>query len=210
MSSPDFRTFVDSLIGDHQSWLSSDASPSGNDFLDHYVGDETPPAGLLRRYEAWSSERGYTRVRQWNGTEALDRPATTDIPSPGRVFPWLSGTGARPPFGDGFLASTSTTADLQGHFASVNALGQAIHARPLARCHGVQPGWRNRRRQLCAVQHPLLGVHKVGGGRAEPLPRHPSLPDPDRLRRRRCAAVRYRVHGHGEPMASHLARPIRL
>src|SRR6266511_3894050 len=128
MSSPDFRTFVDSLIGDHQSWLSSHASPSGNDFFDHYVGDETHPAGLLRRYEAWRSEHGYTRVRQWNGTEALDRPATTDIPSPGRVFPWLSGTGARPPFGDGFLASTSTTADLQGHFASVNALGQAIHA----------------------------------------------------------------------------------
>jgi hypothetical protein len=128
VSSPDFRTFVDSLIGDHQSWLSSHPSPSGTDFFDHYVGDETHPTGLLRRYEAWRSEHGYTRVRPWNGTEALDRPATTDIPSPGRVFPWLSGTSARPPFGDGFLASTSTTADLQGHFASVNALGQAIRA----------------------------------------------------------------------------------
>ncbi len=44
------------------------------------------------------------------------------------MLPWLSGGSAGPPFGDGFLASTSTTAALQGHFASANALGQAIRA----------------------------------------------------------------------------------
>lgn len=127
MTSPDFRTFVDTMIVDHQLWLSTHSSPSGTDFFDHYVGDETHPAGLLRRYEAWRSEHGYTRVRPWNGTEALARPATTDVPSPGRVFPWLTGAGAGPSFNDAFLASTNTTTDLQGHFASVNALGQAVH-----------------------------------------------------------------------------------
>src|SRR6266511_3098064 len=126
MSSPDFRTFVDSLIGDHQSWLSSHASPSGNDFFDHYVGDETHPTGLLRRYEAWRAEHGYTRVRPWNGTEALNRPATADIPSPGRVFPWLSIASAGPNFADSFLAEGTTTADLQAHFTNIDNLGAAI------------------------------------------------------------------------------------
>lgn len=128
MTSPDFRTFVDTLAGGHQSWLASHPAPNGNDFFDHYVGDDAHPAGLLRTYEAWRSEHGYTRVRPWNGTEALDRPATTDIPSPGRVFPWLTGSSAGPAFGDGFLAATSHTADLQAHFPSLNALGQAIRA----------------------------------------------------------------------------------
>ena len=128
MTSPDFRTFVNTLAGGHQSWLSSNPAPSGTDFFDHYVGDETHPAGLLRVYEAWRSEHGYTRVRPWNGTEALDRPATTDIPSPGRVIPWLTGSSAGPPFADAFLAATSSTADLQAHFPTINALGQAIRA----------------------------------------------------------------------------------
>lgn len=128
MTSPDFRTFVDTLAGDHQSWLSSHPTPTGNEFFDHYVGDDTHPSGLLRKYEGWRTEHGYTRVRPWNGTEAVDRPATADIPSPGRVLPWLTGSSAGPAFGDAFLAATSTTADLQAHFPSVSSLGQAIRA----------------------------------------------------------------------------------
>jgi hypothetical protein len=126
MSSPDFRSFIDTLIDGHQSWLSSHTSPSGTDFFDHYVGDEAHHDGLLRQYESWRFEHGYTRVRPWNGSEALDRPVTPDIPSPGRVLPWLGGIDAGPAFDDAFLVATSTTAGLQSHFASVNSLGQAI------------------------------------------------------------------------------------
>jgi hypothetical protein len=67
MTSPDFRKFVDTLADDHQTWLSGHSSPSGGEFFDHYVGDETHPTGLLRVCEAWRSEHGYTRVRPPHG-----------------------------------------------------------------------------------------------------------------------------------------------
>jgi len=126
MSSPDFRSFVDTLSGDHTAWLTANPSPSGTVWLDHYVGDADHPDGLLWQYEAWRAEHGYTRVRPWNGTEALNRPATADIPSPGRVFPWLSVASAGPTFADSFLAEGTTTADLQAHFTNIDNLGAAI------------------------------------------------------------------------------------
>ncbi|MFY9610619.1 MAG: hypothetical protein WAU45_18665, partial [Blastocatellia bacterium] len=126
MSSPDFRTFVDTLASDHQTWVGLNPSPSGNEWFDHYVGDPMHSDGLLRIYEAWRVEHGYTRVRPWNGTEALNRPATADIPSPGRVLPWQSGASAGPGFADGFLADGTTTAALQAHFTNSNNLGAAI------------------------------------------------------------------------------------
>lgn len=126
MSSPDFRTFVDTLALGHETWLGGNPNPSGDEWFDHYVGDPIHPDGLLRRYEAWRVEHGYTRVRPWNGTEALNRPATPDIPSPGRVLPWLSAASAGPSFADGFLAEGMSTADLQAHFTNTNNLGAAI------------------------------------------------------------------------------------
>lgn len=126
MSSPDFRSFVDTLAPAHQAWRATNPSPSGDEWLHHHVGDAAHPDGLLRRYEAWRVEHGYTRVRPWNGTEALNRPATADIPSPGRVFPWLTGASAGPAFADNFLAEGVTTGDMQGHFANSNSLGAAL------------------------------------------------------------------------------------
>ena len=126
MTSRDFRTFVDTLAPGHETWLGANPSPSGDEWFDHYVGDPMHPDGLLRRYEAWRTEHGYTRVRPWNGTEALNRPATADIPSPGRVRPWLSGASAGPNFADVFLAEGTSTADLQAHFTNTNNLGAAI------------------------------------------------------------------------------------
>jgi hypothetical protein len=125
MTSADFRTFVDTLAAAHQTWLSGPA-PSGDQWFDHYVGDPMHPDGLLRRYEAWRAEHGYTRVRPWNGTEALGRTGPPEIPSPGRVMPWLSGASAGPPFSDANLADGTTSADLQTHFVITNALGIAI------------------------------------------------------------------------------------
>ena len=126
MSSLDFRTFVDTLTPGHQAWLATNPSPSGVEWLDHHVGDAAHPDGLLRRYEAWRVEHGYTRVRPWNGTEALSRPATADIPSPGRVFPWLPAASAGPAFADSFLAEGTTSGDMQAHFPSSNGLGAAL------------------------------------------------------------------------------------
>ena len=76
MTSPDFRSFVDTLVPAHQAWLTAHPSPSGSEWLEHHVGDAAHPNGLLRQYEAWRVEHGYTRVRPWNGSEALNRPST--------------------------------------------------------------------------------------------------------------------------------------
>ena len=126
MTSPDFRSFVDTLVPAHQAWLAAHPSPSGSEWLEHHVGDAAHPNGLLRQYEAWRVEHGYTRVRPWNGSEALNRPSIPEVPSPGRVKPWLAGASAGPAFADGFLADGTTTADLQAHFANANNLGAAI------------------------------------------------------------------------------------
>ena len=127
MTSPDFRTFVGTLIPGHRTWLDDNPSPSGDEFFNHYVGDPLNPNGLLRVYEAWRTEHGYTRVRPWNGSEQLGIGPIPGIPSPGRVLPWLSGTDASPSF-DSRLAWGRTTAQLQADFGvgNTNALGAAI------------------------------------------------------------------------------------
>jgi len=132
MSSPDFRTFVSSLIdgpSGHAAWLSGHSAPSGDEFFTHYVGDPAHQDGLLWQYESWRSEHGYTEVRPWNGTEALARSVPApEIPSPGTVLPWNTPGG--PPFADAFLADSTGTAALQGHFGvgNTNALGAGIFA----------------------------------------------------------------------------------
>jgi len=134
MTSPDYRTFVDTLIPGHEAWLAAHPAPSGNEFLDHYVGDVAHSDGLLWMYEAWRAEHGYTRIRPWNGTEALGWTGPAEIPSPGRVLPWLTPTAppapepAGPSLADSFLADGTSTASLQTHFGvgNTNALGGAI------------------------------------------------------------------------------------
>src|SRR6516165_9693315 len=113
MSTPDYAAFVDTLIAGHQAWVAGNPNPSGDDFLNHYVGDAAHPNGLLWKYEVWRGEHGYTRVRPWNGSEALGRVATMDIPSPGTVVPYpiMGFTGG--PVLDPNLAATRTTAQLQ-------------------------------------------------------------------------------------------------
>lgn len=130
MSRPDFRTFVGTLFPGHQSWLTANSSPSGNQFFDHYVGDVAHPDGLLWQYEAWRAEHGYARVRPWNGSEDL-RPAGSpnipEIPSRGRILTWVSGASAGPSLNPQ-LNAASTTASLQAAFGvgNTNALGAAI------------------------------------------------------------------------------------
>ena len=127
MTSPDFRTFVGTLIEDHKTWPNDNPSPSGDDFLNHYVGDPLHPNGLLHRYEGWRTEHGYTRVRPWNGSEQLGTGPIPNIPSPGRMFPWLEGSAAGPSI-DSRLAWGRTTAQLQADFGAgnTNSLGAAI------------------------------------------------------------------------------------
>lgn len=128
MSSPDYRSFVDTLFSSHKAWLNANPSPSGNQFFDHYVGDTAHADGLLWQYEAWRIEHGFTRVRPWNGSESLGRVSIVpEIPSPGLVHPWLSGTLAGPVL-DSRLADSRTTANLQSDFGvgNTNALGAAI------------------------------------------------------------------------------------
>ncbi len=79
MTSPDFCTFIDSLIPGHQAWLSVNLIPTGRQFFDHYIGDDLHTGGLLRQYEVWRMEHGYTQVRPWNGTEALGRVPDTGM-----------------------------------------------------------------------------------------------------------------------------------
>jgi hypothetical protein len=134
MSSPDFTTFVATLVPSHRAWITANPTPSGNQFLDHYVGDPLHPDGLLWQYEAWRAEHGYFRVRPWNGTELLGRTPTADIPSPGLVLPWITRAAppapapAGPAFADSFLAEGTTTTALQTHFGvgNTNALGAAV------------------------------------------------------------------------------------
>lgn len=136
MTSPDFRTFVGTLIPGHSTWLTSHPTPSGTEFLDHYLGDPVHPDGLLWQYEAWRVEHGYVRVRAWNGSETLGRVPTVDIPSPGLVRPWISRSSppapqpAGPPFADTFLIDGTTTAQLQTHFGTgtsgLDMLGSAL------------------------------------------------------------------------------------
>ena len=130
MSSPDFRTFVDTLFAGHEAWLAANPSPSGSQFFDHYVGDPANPDGLLWQYEAWRAEHGFTRVRPWNGTEDLrpaGSPSVPGIPSPGTALPWVAGAGAGPAINSD-LGWTRTTAQLQAAFGvgNTNALGAAI------------------------------------------------------------------------------------
>jgi hypothetical protein len=129
MTSPDYYAFIDSLIPGHQAWLSVNLIPTGRQFFDHYVGDDLHTDGLLRQYEAWRMEHRYTQVRPWNGTEALGRVPDANIPSPGRVLPWLSGAGAGP-YLDLRLSEVSTADSLQAAFGAGNvaALGAAIRA----------------------------------------------------------------------------------
>jgi len=117
------------LIPRHQAWLSINLVPTGGQFFDHYVGDDLHTGGLLWQYEAWRTEHGYTQVRPWNGTEALGRVPDANIPSPGRVLPWLAGAGAGPAM-DPRLSELSTTDSLQAAFGvgNVAALGAAIKA----------------------------------------------------------------------------------
>ncbi len=132
MSNPDFRTFIDTLSPGHTAWLAAHANlasmPNGGDlFFQHYVGDPLHQDGLLWQYEAWRFEHGYTRVRPWNGSEALGRVPTTDIPSPGFVYPWFPPASAGPSLNPQ-LAGGRTTANLQADFGvgNTNALGLAI------------------------------------------------------------------------------------
>lgn len=130
MTSPDFRTFVDTLFPNHQAWLTANPGPSGSQFFDHFVGDSTHPDGLLWQYEAWRAEHGYVRVRPWNGSEDLRPAGAPNVPeilSPGRVLPWVAGVGAGPLL-DSRLAAGQTTAQLQANFGvgNTNALGAAI------------------------------------------------------------------------------------
>lgn len=134
MSSPDFRTFIDTLIPNHTMWVANNPNLAtnangGNLFFYHYVGDPSHQDGLLWHYEAWRFEHGYSRVRPWNGSETLGRTATPEIPSPGFVYPWLSGAAAGPSL-DPSLANGRTTANLQTDFGvgNTNALGLGIFA----------------------------------------------------------------------------------
>ena len=63
MSSPDFRAFVDGIIADHRAWLTAHSSPSGTEFLDHYVGSASQPSGLLWQFEAWRTETALCTLR---------------------------------------------------------------------------------------------------------------------------------------------------
>jgi len=134
VSSPDFRTFIGTLESAHSAWLTAHPAPTGTEFIDHYVGDPAHPNGLLWQYEQWRTEHGYVRVHPWNGTEALGRPATTNILSLGRVEPWVAVSAppapepAGPSFADPYLAETTTQATLQSHFANESALGTAVLA----------------------------------------------------------------------------------
>ena len=134
MSSPDFRTFIDTLSPGHTLWLAAHPNlasmPNGGDlFFQHYVGDPLHQDGLLWQYEAWRFEHGYTRVRPWNGSETLGRVPTTDIPAPGFVYPWFPPASAGPSLNPQ-LADGRTTANLQADFGvgNTNALGLAILA----------------------------------------------------------------------------------
>src|SRR6266851_4249951 len=134
MSSPDFRTFVDTLSPGHTAWLAANpnlaASPNGGDlFFQHYVGDPLHQDGLFWQYEAWRFEHGYTRVRPWDGAETLGRTPTADIPSPGFIYPWFPAASAGPSI-DPRLTDGRTTANLQADFGvgNTNALGLAILA----------------------------------------------------------------------------------
>ena len=130
MTNPDFRTFVGTFIPGHRTWLGDNPSPSGDEFFNQYVGDPLNPNGLLRQYEAWRTEHGYKRVRPWNGSEQLGIGPIPDIPSPGRVFTWLTGADAGPSL-DSRLVEGRTTSQLQADFGvgNTNALGAAILAR---------------------------------------------------------------------------------
>ena len=138
MSSPDFRTFVNTLFPGHVAWLSANPSPTGNQFFDHYVGDAANPGGLLWQYEAWRAEHGFSRVRPWNGVEDLrpaGSPAVPGIPSPGAALAWVAGAGAGPAL-NADLGWSRTTAQLQAAFGVGNtgSLGSAILAHwPLVR-----------------------------------------------------------------------------
>ena len=129
MTSPDFRTFVDSLVPGHVAWSAGPhpAATIGYDFFNHYVGDATHPGGLLWQYESWRSEHGYTEVRPWNGCEALGRAATADLPFPGQVIPYPRNDGGAPgPAIDSRLADGRTRVQLQADFSTTNDLGSAI------------------------------------------------------------------------------------
>jgi hypothetical protein len=132
MSSPDFRTFVDSIINDHRAWLSAHPSPTGAEFLDQYVGSASQPSGLLWQFEAWRAEHGFVRVRPWDGSEDLGRPTVAGISAPGEVFPWNPPGGPGPAL-DPRLSAARTTAQLQADFGgtgptAVGAVGAAIRA----------------------------------------------------------------------------------
>src|SRR5207245_11194150 len=98
---PTFLTFIVTLGPGQSPCLLAHANtvsmPNAGDlFFQHYVGDPLHQDGLLWQYEAWRFEHGYTRVRPWNGSEALGRVPTTDIPSPGFVYPWFPPASAGP------------------------------------------------------------------------------------------------------------------
>src|SRR6266568_8772595 len=120
MSDADFRNFVGGLLPAHLTWLNNHAHPNGTEFLDHYVGDAGHQDGLLWQYQLWRSEHGYTRVRAWNGAEALGRAVTATIPFPGTIIPYLGTANAAGPSIDARLASTGTTASLQAAFGVGN------------------------------------------------------------------------------------------
>lgn len=130
MTSPDFRTFVDTLVPNHKHWLTLNPNPPGTEWFNHYVGDAQNTQGLLWQYEAWRAEHGYTRVRPWNGSEALDRTPTTNIPFPGRVVPYAALAASAGPAMDGRLAQGQTTTQLQASFGTgaggIDTLGTAI------------------------------------------------------------------------------------
>src|SRR6266851_3527329 len=129
MTSPDHREFVGTLIPGHEAWLSAHPAPSGDDFFNHYVGDTAHPDGLLWTFEGWRSEHGYTRLRPWNGTESLGWTGPAEIPSPGRVLPWLTASASPgPSFADTFLVDGTSTAALQAHFGvgNTNVLGAVL------------------------------------------------------------------------------------
>jgi len=131
MSSPDFRTFVDTLFAGLEAWLAANPNPSGSQFLDHYVGDPANPDGLLWQYEAWRAEHGFTRVRPWNGSEDLRPPGSPSVPgilSPGAALAWVAGAGSGSLLLNSNLSWTRTTAQLQADFGvgNTNALGAAI------------------------------------------------------------------------------------
>jgi hypothetical protein len=130
MSSPDFRTFVDGIITSHRAWLNAHPSPTGAEFVDHYLGSASQASGLLWQFEAWRAEHGFVRLRPWDGSEDLGRPASASIPSPGQVLPWNAPTSGGPAI-DARLGSGQTTAQLQANFggsgpAAIAGLGTAI------------------------------------------------------------------------------------